>query len=77
MKKGTCWALILGAVPFIILVFVLPLVNRMHPVILGLPFLLFWILLWVLLTPAILLAVYTLEDFLKKKSGPAEKGAAG
>jgi hypothetical protein len=61
MKKGTRWALILGAVPFITLVFALPFVNRVHPVILGLPFLLFWILLWVLLTPAILFAAYIIE----------------
>lgn len=59
MKKVTRWALILGAVPFITLVFALPLVNRVHPFILGLPFLLFWILLWVLLTTAILFAAYS------------------
>jgi hypothetical protein len=70
MKKGTRWALILGAVPFITLVFALPLVNRVHPVILGLPFLLFWILLWVLLTPAILFAAYILE---KRLNPPAEE----
>ncbi|GAG17020.1 unnamed protein product, partial [marine sediment metagenome] len=54
MKKGTKYALILGAIPFVTLVFALPLVNRIHPVVLGLPFLLFWILAWVILTPAIL-----------------------
>ena len=70
MKKGTRWTLILGAIPFITLVFALPLVNRVHPVILGLPFLLFWILLWVLLTPAILLAAYILE---KRLNLPAEE----
>ena len=51
MHKGTKLALILGAIPFITLVFALPLVNRIKPVILGLPFLLFWILIWVILTP--------------------------
>ncbi len=70
MKKGTRWALILGAIPFITLVFALPLVNRVHPVILGLPFLLFWTLLWVLLTPAILFAAYILE---KRLNPPAEE----
>ena len=38
MGKGTKYALILGAIPFITLVFALPLVNRIKPMILGLPF---------------------------------------
>jgi hypothetical protein len=66
MKKGTKYALILGAVPFITLVFALPLVNRIKPVILGFPFLLFWILSWVLLTPLILYIAYTLERRINK-----------
>jgi len=70
MKKGTKIALALGAIPFVTLVFALPLVNRITPVILGLPFLLFWILLWVLLTPGILFLAYKME----KKHNPPEKG---
>lgn len=70
MQKGTKYALILGAIPFITLVFALPLVNRVEPIILGLPFLLFWILSWVILTPAILFAAYLLE----KKFNPPEEG---
>jgi len=70
MQKGTKYALILGAIPFITLVFALPLVNRIEPIILGLPFLLFWILSWVILTPAILFVAYLLE----KKFNPPEEG---
>ncbi len=70
MQKGTKLALILGAIPFITLVFALPLVNRVEPVILGLPFLLFWILSWVLLTPLILFIAYLLE----KKFNPPREG---
>jgi len=69
-KKGTKLALLLGAVPFITLVLALPLVNRLEPVILGLPFLLFWILIWVVLTPPILFAAYIFE----KKLNKAEEG---
>lgn len=61
MQKGTLYALILGAIPFITLVFALPFVNRVKPVIFGLPFLLFWILSWVILTPLILFFAYLLE----------------
>ncbi len=69
MHKGTKLALILGAIPFVTLVFALPLVNRIKPVILGLPFLLFWILIWVILTPLILFIAYLLE----KKFNPPEE----
>ena len=68
MKKGTRIALSLGAIPFLTLVFALPLVNRIEPVILGLPFLLFWILSWVALTPLILFVAYRME----KKYNPPE-----
>ena len=70
MRRGTRYALLLGAVPFITLVFSLPLVNRIYPIILGLPFILFWILCWVMLTPFILFLAYRLE----KKLNPPEEG---
>ena len=73
MKKGTRIALILGAIPFITMVFALPLVNRIEPIILGLPFLLFWLLAWVVLTPFILALAYKLE----KKHNPPDEGEDG
>jgi hypothetical protein len=69
-KRGTKLALLFAAVPFLMLVFALPLVNRLEPVILGLPFLLFWILIWVVLTPPILFAAYICEKMFNK----AEEG---
>jgi hypothetical protein len=69
-KKGTKLALLFAAIPFVTLVFALPLVNRLEPVILGLPFLLFWILLWVVLTPPVLFAAYLCE----KKFDQSDKG---
>jgi hypothetical protein len=63
---GTKLALVLAAIPFVTLVFALPLVNRLEPVILGLPFLLFWILFWVVLTPPILFVAYVCEKKFNK-----------
>ncbi len=68
MQKGTRYALLLASIPFVTLVFMLPLVNRVEPVILGLPFLLFWIICWILLTPFILLSAYMLQ----RKFNPPE-----
>ncbi|MBB5117733.1 hypothetical protein AF335_04230 [Streptomyces eurocidicus] len=38
--------------PYILYLATLPLTNRIHPTVLGLPFLFFWLLLATLLTPA-------------------------
>ena len=73
MKKGTKYALGLGAVPFVTLVLALPFVNGERPVVFGLPFLLFWILAWVVLTPVFLYAAYRLE----KKFNPPDEGGEG
>jgi len=51
-------ALVLAAVPVVALVGGLPFANRLEPTVLGLPFLLTWILAWVALTPAFLALAY-------------------
>jgi hypothetical protein len=55
-------ALVLALIPVVALVAGLPFVNRLQPVVLGLPFLLFWILGWVLVTPIFLTVAYFLID---------------
>jgi hypothetical protein len=52
----------LAATPIIMLSLAIPLVNRVDPRVFGLPFLLFWIAAWVVLTPAFLILVYRLEE---------------
>lgn len=44
----------LAAVPTVILLAGIPFVNRVHPMILGLPLLVAWILLWVVATSAVM-----------------------
>ena len=49
------WGRVLvAALPFAALSVAIPLVNRIEPRLFGLPFLLVWILAWVLATPALL-----------------------
>jgi Protein of unknown function (DUF3311) len=67
MPKGTKIALSLAAIPFLMLVLALPLVNQIRPFVLGLPFLLFWLVLWIFLTPFILMAAYWAERKFNKK----------
>jgi len=53
--------LLLAAVPFAALTVAVPLVNRVEPRFFGVPFLLCWIVAWVLLTPAFLWTIARLE----------------
>jgi membrane protein required for beta-lactamase induction len=50
-----------AVIPALALVAGLPFANRLEPVVFGLPFLLFWILGWVVVTPAFLAVAYVLD----------------
>ncbi|MFE4353642.1 MULTISPECIES: DUF3311 domain-containing protein [Peribacillus] len=58
----------LALLPFIGLLVGLPFANRVTPYVLGMPFLLFWNVLWVVLT-SILLAIMYKFDPMRKESG--------
>jgi hypothetical protein len=45
-------ALLMGLVPFVAMCFSVPLWDRIYPRILGLPFNLFWLALWIVLSSA-------------------------
>ena len=47
--------------PFLGLLGGIPFVNRVTPFVLGLPFILFWIVLWVVLTSLIMWVIYSLD----------------
>lgn len=53
--------LLLAAIPIIALTVAIPLVNRDEPRILGLPFLMAWIMAWVLLIPVVLWTIGRIE----------------
>ncbi|OIK15492.1 hypothetical protein BIV60_09510 [Bacillus sp. MUM 116] len=52
---------ILAIIPFIGLLGGIPFVNKVNPYILGLPFFLFWIVLWVVITSGILAVIFKLD----------------
>ncbi|WP_026565058.1 DUF3311 domain-containing protein [Bacillus sp. UNC41MFS5] len=61
------YAQLLLIIPFIGMCVLLPVADRIEPYILGLPFLLFWIVLWMILSSVVLFIVYKLD--------PANKGS--
>jgi Protein of unknown function (DUF3311) len=54
-------ALIPAAIPVLALTLGLPFVNRVEPVVLGLPLLLFWTVAWVAATPGFLWLAYLIQ----------------
>ncbi len=50
--------LTLAALPFVGMLVLVPFVNRDEPYVFGLPFLLFWIVLWVALTSVCMTVIY-------------------
>ena len=71
-KLPSVGALLLGLIPFIALCFTVPLWDRIYPTVFGLPFNLFWLVLWILVTPFCMWGAYHFEVPRRKKreTGP-------
>jgi len=61
VRKPTWPALLLGLIPFAGMCFTVPLWDRIRPFVAGVPFNLFWLMLWILLTPLCLWGAYHFE----------------
>ena len=57
---------LLGAVPFLGILGGVIFANRDEPFVLGMPFLLFWIVMWVVLTSVIMAIIYNLDPVNKE-----------
>jgi hypothetical protein len=61
MRKPSLGAILFGLIPFVAICFSVPLWDRVYPMLLGLPFNLFWLIAWILLTPLCMWGAYKLE----------------
>jgi hypothetical protein len=61
VKHTTLRSVGIAVIPVLALTVGIPLANRVEPRIAGLPFLLAYIAIWIVLTPAFLYAVFRLE----------------
>lgn len=52
---------LLALLPFVGLLGGIGFANRVEPFVLGLPFILFWIVMWVVLTSIIMAVIYRLD----------------
>ncbi len=61
MRRPMLGSLLIGAIPFLAVCFSVPLWDRIYPMPLGIPFNLFWLMLWIVLTPLCMWFAYRLE----------------
>jgi xanthosine utilization system XapX-like protein len=52
---------LLAVLPFIGILLGVPFVNRVEPLMLGMPFVLAWIVMWVVLSSVIMAIIYRLD----------------
>jgi hypothetical protein len=62
VKRPSLGAILLALIPFSAACFSVSLWDRVYPIVLGLPFNFFWLILWLLLTPLFMWAAYGLEE---------------
>lgn len=62
MHKPSFGAIIMGLIPFIGMCFSVSFWDRIYPVVLGLPFNMFWLCAWVVLTPLFMWRAYVIEQ---------------
>lgn len=58
VRKPPLGAILLGCIPVLAMCLSVPLWDRVYPMLLGIPFNLFWLTLWILLTPVCMWGAY-------------------
>ncbi|MEC5406344.1 DUF3311 domain-containing protein [Paraburkholderia sp. MPAMCS5] len=64
---------VLAALPFIGILLGIPFVNRVEPLVLGMPFVLAWIVGWVVLSSIIMAIIYRLDSSNRQIAVEAEE----
>jgi xanthosine utilization system XapX-like protein len=64
---------VLAALPFIGILLGVPFVNRVEPLMLGMPFVLAWIVMWVVLASVIMAIVYRLDPSNRQLAADGEE----
>ncbi|RKT21942.1 uncharacterized protein DUF3311 [Paraburkholderia sp. RAU2J] len=67
---------VLAALPFIGILLGVPLVNRVEPLVLGMPFVLAWIVMWVVLSSILMAVVYRLDPANRNFVADAEEAGS-
>jgi hypothetical protein len=75
VKRPSWGSILLGLIPFAASCFSVSLWDRIYPMVLGIPFNFFWVILWMVLTPVCLWGAYRIETRRELESSADEGGA--
>jgi hypothetical protein len=67
VRKPSLGVVLLGLIPFIAMCFSVSLWDRVEPMIFGLPFNLFWLIAWIVLSSLCMWAAYRVEAAQDRK----------
>jgi hypothetical protein len=70
MPRPSVAALLLGLVPMVAICFSVSAWDRITPMVLGLPFNLFWLIAWIVLTPLFMWGAYRIEASRHARGNP-------
>jgi Protein of unknown function (DUF3311) len=62
MNRNNVFSFLLASLPFLAICFAVPLWDGVYPLVLGLPFNMFWLIAWMPLTSLCLWVVYRLRN---------------
>jgi hypothetical protein len=68
MKRPSLAAVLIGLIPFASMCFSVTLWDRIHPMILGMPFNLFWLSAWIVLSSGCMAYAHHLESGHEKEA---------
>jgi len=70
MRRPSLTAIILGLIPFLGMCFTVSWWDRVSPMVFGLPFNLFWLMLWIVLSSICMALAHRVEQVRRKKGPP-------
>lgn len=70
-KKPRLATVFFALIPFVAMCFTVSIWDRIHPIVLGLPFNFFWLTLWIVLTPLCMWGAYRIEAPRNKGDQPS------
>ncbi|GEM_PF-1163634 len=76
MKRPATASILLGLIPFAASCFTVSLWDRIYPIVFGLPFNFFWVILWMILAPVCLWCALRIESRRQLASQGKTGGAA-
>jgi hypothetical protein len=76
VKRPSLGAVLLGMIPFAAVCFSVSLWDRIDPMVLGIPFNMFWLMLWLVVTPLCMWGAYAFEVRQGNTGESRDRGSA-